>query len=145
MLLTHTPKYNALQLCYSQNKYRIYESISLWYSIGGMLHYWDTHLKLYDGDLLSLYQKGQLNLGFHVLTPNYFLPWKNFIPESTIPAIFPNLFPGGRLEEEELFIFIISRMSLFISSVFYYNSSHFFIVLEYIQCFLALQLPKTRY
>lgn len=37
---------------------------------------------------------------------------------STILAIFHNLLPGGKLEEEELFIFIIFLRSLFISSLF---------------------------
>lgn len=64
---------------------------------------------------------------------------------STILAIFHNLFPGGKLEEEELFIFIIFLRSLFISSLFTIIQGIFFIVLQYIYCFWALQLPKMHY
>lgn len=62
--------------------------------------------------------KGTIKPGLSCAHPNYFLPGKNFILESTIPATFHNLFPGGKLEEEELFIFIISLMSPFINSFF---------------------------
>lgn len=70
--------------------------------------------------------KGTIKPGLSCAHPNCFLPFKNFIPGSTIPAIFHNLLPGGKLEEEELFIFIISLMSLFINSFFSLQLKPFF-------------------
>lgn len=79
------------------------------------------------------------------LTSNYFLPWKDFIPQLLFQLSFITCSLEGSWKKNYLFsLYLLHPFSLVFFFFFCYNSSYFFIVLESIQYFLALQLLKTQ-